>query len=111
MNNIIVMGRLTKDPEVLTTKTNKKYIKFTVAESTSKDNTNFFDCLAFGKTAKFISEYFHKGDPIYVSGNLQIEKTKKDDKYYTNITLTVRDVSFTISKNNTVTQQGTDDKW
>ena len=98
MNNIVVMGRITKDPEIKKYGDNKKMLVFSVADNITSENTNFFDCIAYGKTAKFISEYFKKGDPIYVSGSVNIKVTKKNDKVYTNVNINVYNASFTVSK-------------
>jgi single-strand DNA-binding protein len=84
MNNITIHGRLTRDPE-LKSYTNGKgeqgqIAKFTVAvDRRIGDETDFFDCVAYGKRAEVIDKFFSKGKEIVVSGEMQCNKyTAKD---------------------------------
>lgn len=75
MNKIILIGRLTKDPE--TRQANETSVaRFTIAvDRRYKQNggqaADFPNCVAFGKTAEFIQKYFHKGMKIALEGRLQ----------------------------------------
>ena len=77
LNTIIIQGRLTKDPEIRKTSTDKTVSSFTVAcERPFKDNvgnkvTDFIPVVAWHATAKFVYQYFKKGDMILVQGRLQ----------------------------------------
>ena len=78
MNTVILLGNLTKDPEIryfeetiLTT--------FTIAINNGKKEPYFFDCKSWNKTAENISEYFRKGSKILIQGELIQEKWKTDD--------------------------------
>ena len=77
LNNIIVMGRLTRDPEMRMTQSQRTVAGFTVAcdrdfLATGEEKvTDFIDCSAFGKTADFIHDHFSKGSMIVVQGRLQ----------------------------------------
>lgn len=73
MNKTILMGRLTRDPEVRYTQTtNKMVVNFTIAvKRRFEDNTDFFNIIAWGKLGEFASKYFKKGQQILVSGRLQ----------------------------------------
>ena len=85
LNHIIVMGRLTRDPELRYTDSQIPVAGFTVAvdrdrapEGQEKE-TDFIDCVAWRKTGEFVSKYFTKGSMIVVSGRLQIRNwTDKD---------------------------------
>ena len=80
MNKVILMGRLTKDPDV-------KYVQgantFTVARYTLAVNrrfkrdgepeADFIMCVAFGKSAEFVEKYLKKGQQIAIQGRLQFE--------------------------------------
>lgn len=81
MNSISLIGRLTKDPE-LKTKGEVKYCLFSLAVKriAKKDETDFFNCTAFGKTAEVIEQYCKKGRELGVTGS--IEFNKKDNVYY-----------------------------
>lgn len=76
MNEWIGIGRITADPELRKTQSNKSVCNFTIAVNRrfSKDGekeADFFNCIAWEKTAEFISKYFRKGKMIAVKGELQ----------------------------------------
>ena len=76
VNNLIIQGRLTADPEYKNLSTGVTYCSFTIASERAKNKdgeriTDFIPCVGFGKTADFISKYFHKGDMAVVSGRMQ----------------------------------------
>ena len=80
-NNVSLIGRLTKDPELRHTNSDIPVINFTIAvdrPGTNKDNkiTDFFDCVAWRNTAEIISQYFKQGDPIGIHGSLQNDTFK-----------------------------------
>ena len=79
LNHIVVMGRLTRDPELRRTGSGVAIASFTVAvdrDFTSKEGgekeTDFIDCVAWRQTGEFVSKYFAKGSMAVVSGRLQI---------------------------------------
>ena len=78
MNKVILMGRLTKDPEVRYTQTNNTLVaSFSIAVNrrfTREGDTataDFFNVTAWSKTGEFVSKYFKKGQQIAVVGRLQ----------------------------------------
>lgn len=86
MNTVILLGRLTRDPEVRYSKgENPKAIcnlNIAVRKSYTREgepDANFIDCVAFGGTAEFIEKYFGKGQPIAVRGELNIEQWEDKD--------------------------------
>lgn len=80
------MGRLTAEPELRTTQSGINVCKITVAVKREFKNneTDFFDVIAWRKTAEFISRYFTKGKIILVKGRLQQRKyvTKEGENRY-----------------------------
>ena len=86
LNHIVIMGRLTRDPELRRTGTGIAVTSFTVAvdrDFAPKDGgereTDFIDCVAWRSTGEFVSKYFSKGSMAVVSGRLQIRSwTDKD---------------------------------
>ena len=86
LNHIVIMGRLTRDPELRRTGTGIAVASFTVAvdrDFSGRDGgekeTDFIDCVAWRQTGEFVSKYFTKGSMIVVSGRLQIRSwTDKD---------------------------------
>ena len=84
LNKIVVMGRLTRDPELRYTGNNIPVVSFTVAvdrDFTGKDKekqTDFINCVAWRNTAEYVSKFFTKGGLVVVSGSLQSRKWEKD---------------------------------
>ena len=77
MNKAILVGRLTKDPEMKLTSNQNQYCNFTLAvdrrfkDSNGQRQTDFINCVAWKNTAVFIQKYFHKGNRIGVVGSIQ----------------------------------------
>ena len=78
LNHIVIMGRLTRDPELRTTQSGVSVTSFTVAvdrdysgQNGQQKETDFIDCVAWRSTGEFVSKYFSKGSMIVVSGRLQ----------------------------------------
>ena len=86
LNHIVIMGRLTRDPELRRTGTGVAVASFTVAvdrdfgkNENGEKETDFIDCVAWRQTGEFVSKYFTKGRMAVVSGRLQIRSwTDKD---------------------------------
>ncbi|MBQ6431475.1 MAG: single-stranded DNA-binding protein [Oscillospiraceae bacterium] len=79
LNHIVLMGRLTRDPELRRTGSGVAVATFTIAvdrdfanSSTGERETDFIDIVAWRNTAEFVSKYFAKGRMAVVSGRLQI---------------------------------------
>jgi len=86
LNNINLQGRITKDLELKTSNTGVEILKFSIAvqrnfkdKTTNEYGVDFFNCIAFGKTAQFIIKYSSKGKIVTLSGNVQNGSYKKDD--------------------------------
>ena len=86
LNHIVIMGRLTRDPELRRTGSGIAVASFTVAvdrdfggRDGGEKETDFIECVAWRHTGEFVSKYFTKGSMIVVSGRLQIRGwTDKD---------------------------------
>lgn len=102
MNSIVFDGRLVRDPKTEVIPTGVECVEFTVANDRRGKNdkqTSFINCKAFGKTGAFIAQYFKKGDPINVSGELEIRTYDgKDGTKKTAVTVYVDKAWFTIGK-------------
>ena len=79
LNHIVIMGRLTRDPELRRTGSGIAVASFAVAvdrdfggRDGGERETDFIDCVAWRQTGEFVSKYFTKGSMIVVSGRLQI---------------------------------------
>lgn len=75
MNNVILIGRLTKDPDIRYSQGEKPICiaRYSLAvDRRGKDNgTDFISCTAFGKTGEFAERYLHKGTKIALTGHIQ----------------------------------------
>ena len=86
LNHIVIMGRLTRDPELRRTGSGVAVASFSLAvdrdfspKDGSERETDFIDCVAWRQTGEFVSKYFTKGRMAVVSGRLQIRSwTDKD---------------------------------
>ncbi len=86
LNHIVIMGRLTRDPELRSTQAGVSVASFTVAvdrdfggRDGGERQTDFIDCVAWRQTGEFVSKYFRKGSMIVVSGRLQSRKWQDRD--------------------------------
>jgi single-strand DNA-binding protein len=86
LNKIVIMGRLTANPELRRTGSGVAVASFTVAvdrDFSGKDGgekeTDFIDCVAWRGTGEFVSKYFTKGSMAVVSGRLQIRSWNDKD--------------------------------
>lgn len=113
LNKVIIMGRLTRDPDFMQTQSGIAMCKFSVAverqfkdKMTGERQTDFLDCTAFRGTAEFISRYFSKGNMILVEGNIQNNNYTDNNgvKHYSN-NIMVENVSFCGGKNENSTAQ------
>lgn len=103
LNQIVLQGRLTADPEMRQTQNNVSVTTFTLAVNRdhNKEETDFVSCVAWRQTAEFISKYFQKGQLMLAKGSLQSRKwTDKDNNKRINWDVVVDNVYFCESKKN-----------
>lgn len=104
INNVVIMGRLTADPELRTTASGISVVTFSLAVQRyvaqgKEPEVDFFTVVAWRKTAEFVCQYLAKGSRIVVSGFLQTRNyTDRNNikRYVTEIV--ARDVDFADSK-------------
>lgn len=104
MNIVVLIGRLTKDPEVITTSNGNKRTSITLAipriyrNSEGEYQTDFVRCILWNSIAVNTSEHCSKGDLIGVRGRIEVSNYTKDDevKYETNVI--AERVSFLMNK-------------
>lgn len=81
MNNVTIMGRVTADPEVRYTQSQKAFCRFTLAvDRIKKDECDFIRCVSWEKVAENMGKYVHKGDRLLVIGSIQTGSYEKDGK-------------------------------
>lgn len=81
LNQISVMGRIVRDPELRRTNSGKPVTSFTLAcdrdfkdSQTGEKEVDFLDCVAWNSTAEIVEKYFHKGQMAVAMGRLQIRQ-------------------------------------
>ena len=105
LNSVIIMGRLTADPELRTTPNGLSVTSFTVAvdrnyKSGDERQTDFISVVAWRGTADFVTRFFKKGQMIAVQGSLQVSNYEdKNGNKRTNYDVVADNVSFCGSKN------------
>ena len=104
LNHIVIMGRLTRDPELRYTQSQSPVAAFRVAVDRDfgrgeERQTDFIDCVAWRSTGEFVSKYFQKGSMAVVSGRLQMRDwTDKDGNKRTSAEVVADNVYFGESK-------------
>lgn len=77
MNQVVLLGRVTRTLELKESESHNKYVKFTLAVDeywSSEKRTNFIDIVAFGKQAEVLCEYVEKGRKLAITGTLSSEE-------------------------------------
>ena len=102
INKVILMGRLTRDPELRHTGSGTPVCSFSIAVSEGygeNQKTDFINCVAWNKTAEFVDKYFTKGRMIIVDGRISTRTWEGQDGKKNYVTeVTANQVSFGDSK-------------
>ena len=104
LNHIVIMGRLTRDPELRYTQNNTPVVTFTLAIDRSysrgqERQTDFIDIVAWRRTAEFVSQWFTKGMMAVVVGSIQSRRWQdKNGNNRTSIEVVADEVQFGESK-------------
>lgn len=116
MNKVILMGRLTADPELRQTPSGVSSCSFSVAvnrkfvnKQTGERQADFIRCIAWRQTAEFINRYFNKGSMICVEGELRqdnYQDRNHPDVMHYSYTVQVDNVEFAGSKSESGTNGG-----
>jgi len=106
-NQVTITGRLTRDPEVRTTSTDKIVANFSVACNRMKDGqADFIDCVAWDKLGEIVGNNLAKGRRVLVSGRLQVRSYETNDGQKRKATeVLANQVQFLDSKNGGSEQQ------
>lgn len=114
MNKVFLSGRLTKSPEVRYTQNGMAYARTGIAvtrqfskNSEGQEVTDFFNLVAWGKTAEFCGRYLEKGRRVLVEGRIQNDnyEDKNGVKHYS-VSITVDSIEFADSKRNSENSGG-----
>lgn len=107
VNNVVIMGRMVRDPELRQLDNGTSVTTFSVAvdrnyvdKTTNERQADFLNVVAWRQTADFVCKYFHQGDMIAIEGSLQSRKyTDKDGNNRIAIEIVANNVSFCGGKN------------
>ncbi|MBR6381540.1 MAG: single-stranded DNA-binding protein [Lachnospiraceae bacterium] len=107
MNKVILMGRLTRDPEVRygQGQAQTAVARYSIAvdrkfKRDGEPTADFFNCTSFGKQAEFVERYLRKGTKVVVSGRVENDNyTNKEGQQVYSVRVIVEDVEFAESKN------------
>ena len=101
-NKVVLMGNLTRDPELRTTPSGQSVAGFSLAVNRTWRNASgeqqeavdYIDCNAWGKAGEIISQYMQKGRAILVSGRLQQRSWEQDGQKRSKVEVVVEDFNF-----------------
>ena len=108
MNKVILIGRLTRDPEVRYSQTDSTMAiaRFSLAvdrrykKQGDEVTADFFNCTAFGKQGEFVEKYLKQGTKVVVTGRIQNDNyTNKDGQKVYSVQIIVEEMEFAESKN------------
>ena len=100
LNRIILIGRLTRDPEMRYTSSGTAFTRFTLAvdrpykDQNGEKLTDFINIVTWQKLAEHCAQYLYKGRLVVVEGSLQINKREKDGHTYINPDVVADSVKF-----------------
>ena len=114
INSVVLMGRLTYQPEIKVTPSGVSVLRLQIAvdrnyqKQGEERKTDFIDCVAWRNTAEFIGKKFKKGNMIAIEGNIQTESyTDKNGDKRKSVDVIVNQASFCGSKAESNGQQAT----
>ena len=105
MNKVILMGRLTRDPDVRYSQgqNSTAVAKISVAvdrrfKRDGQPDADFFNCTCFGKQAEFIEKYLQKGTKVVLSGRIENDTYEKDGVKHYGVQIMIEEIEFAESK-------------
>lgn len=101
-NQVVLMGNLTRDPELRTTPSGQSVCSFSLAlnrsyksaDGTLTEQTDYVDVTAWGALGERVAQYVTKGRPVLVNGRLQSSSWEQDGKKRTKVDVVAQDVTF-----------------
>jgi single-strand DNA-binding protein len=107
-NKVLLMGNLTRDPELRHTSGNNAVCnlglavnrRFRTADGENREETTFVDCEAWGRTAETLSRYLTKGRPVFIEGRLKLDtwEDKSDGSKRSKLRVVVEGFQFIDSR-------------
>ncbi len=115
MNKVILMGNLTREPEIRYSagESSMAIARFSIAvnrrfkRQNDQADADFFNCTAFGKTGEFVEKYLHQGSKVLVMGRIQNDNyTNRDGQKVYSVQVIVEEIEFAESKAAASANQG-----
>lgn len=113
LNNLTIIGRLTKDAEMRYTAGGMAIASLSIANNRSKkdgdqwvDETSFFSVTVFGKTAENLKQYLTKGKQVAITGSIKQERWEKDGKQESRVIIIADDIQLIGGQNQNAQPQG-----
>jgi len=106
-NKVLIMGNLTRDPELKQTPSSQPVAQIGIAmnrkfkdrEGNMREETTFVDCEAWGRTAEVMAQYLSKGKPVFVEGRLKLDQWQdKDGNNRSKLKVVIESFQFIDSK-------------
>lgn len=102
LNNVVLLGRLTRDPELKSTNGGQVFCRFTLASNYSQkksdgsydEKPNFIDCVVWGKSAEAVHKYVSKGRRLLVEGALRWSSWEHEGKKHSKVEILVESFNF-----------------
>lgn len=118
MNKCILMGNLTRDPEIRYSQGENAtaVARFSIAVNRrfarqGEDDTDFFNCVAFGKQAEFVEKYFRKGSRMLLSGRIQNNNyTNNNGEKVYSVQIVAEEIEFAERKSSSSSNDNTPSK-
>lgn len=115
MNKVIMMGRLTRDPEVRYSQgaSQTAIARFSLAvdrrwKREGEPDADFFNCTVFGRQADFVEKYLRQGTKVVITGRVQNDNyTNKEGQKVYSVQIIVEEIEFAESKNASASGAGT----
>ncbi len=112
LNRVLLIGRLTRDPELKSTSSGAYFCKFSIASNRSyykketgetRDEVGFFDCIAWNKLAEILGKYLQKGKRVAIDGNLRWSQWENQEgKKQSKVEIYVDTFQFLDNKSDTI---------
>ena len=101
INNVVIVGRLTRDSELKYGGSGVAVLKFSIAtnksvkkDDTWKDETSFFNCVLFGKRGEALAQYLLKGKQLVILGSLNQNTWESEGKKHSAVNIVANSVQF-----------------
>lgn len=109
MNNVVISGNTTRDPELRATASGTQVLSFSVAVNEYRKTRtgeyesvpNYFDCTMFGNRAEKLAAFLRKGTKVVVTGRLHYSAWEKDGQKRSKVDITVDDIEFMTRRDST----------